>query len=508
MLVELGVVEQRYRAVSEVFDGASVTDVARRYGVARQTVHEWLRRYARNGGLGGLVDRSSRPESCPHQIGAVIEAQIVKLRHDHPGWGAATILWHLDKAGVLPLPSRSSIYRALVRHGLVVSKPRRRRREDYRRWERGRSMELWQMDVMGRAYLADGREVKLVTGIDDHSRFIVCARIVDRATARPVADALLGALRTHGAPEQLLTDNGNVFTDRFGRGVGPVMFDRICALHGIKHILTAPYSPTTTGKVERLHRTIRAEFLTMHDRKHPTISEFQTALDQWVVQYNTDRPHQSCGNQPPAHRFALADPTPVDTGELRDDPAPPSPPPISRWVNPQGRISLRGVSYPIGMTFCGELVQIVVRDGLVEVFHHGVLIATRAQRRKPPKPKPAAAKPVVAAVAPVTSTVSPGPNAGPTVTRLVDPKGEIGFAGKNYSCGKQWAGAHAQVTVVGDQVQFVVDGELVRIQPIRHDRAREYGAYARPNGQARKRTVKDDHDAHLPNPECRAGTGP
>ena len=42
MLVELGVVEQRYRAVLEVFDGAPVTEVARRYGVARQTLHGWL----------------------------------------------------------------------------------------------------------------------------------------------------------------------------------------------------------------------------------------------------------------------------------------------------------------------------------------------------------------------------------------------------------------------------------------------------------------------------------
>ena len=69
MLVELGVVEQRYRAVLEVLDeGAPVTEVARRYGVARQTVHEWLRRYASEGGLGGLADRSSRPASCPHQM--------------------------------------------------------------------------------------------------------------------------------------------------------------------------------------------------------------------------------------------------------------------------------------------------------------------------------------------------------------------------------------------------------------------------------------------------------
>jgi transposase-like protein len=70
VLVELGVVEQRYRAVLEVLEeGAPVTAVARRYGVARQTVHEWLRRYAEEG-LGGLADRSSRPGSCPHQMAA------------------------------------------------------------------------------------------------------------------------------------------------------------------------------------------------------------------------------------------------------------------------------------------------------------------------------------------------------------------------------------------------------------------------------------------------------
>ena len=64
MLVELGLVEQRYQAVLEVLsDGATVTDVVRRYGVARQTVHEWLRKYAARG-LGGLADRTSRPPAA------------------------------------------------------------------------------------------------------------------------------------------------------------------------------------------------------------------------------------------------------------------------------------------------------------------------------------------------------------------------------------------------------------------------------------------------------------
>ena len=63
------------------------------------------------------------------------------------------------------------------------------------------------------------------------------------------------------SPDQILTDNGKVFTGRFGPGTGEVLFDRICRENGIKHILTAPRSPTTTGKVERWHKTLRRDFL-------------------------------------------------------------------------------------------------------------------------------------------------------------------------------------------------------------------------------------------------------
>jgi hypothetical protein len=113
-----------------------------------------------------------------------LEARVLWIRRAHPSWGPSPIVWQLEREGREPLPGRSSVYRALVRHGLVEAKKRKRRREDYRRWERGRAMELWQMDVMGRVHLADGQEVKIVTGIDDHSRFVVCAKVVLRATAR------------------------------------------------------------------------------------------------------------------------------------------------------------------------------------------------------------------------------------------------------------------------------------------------------------------------------------
>ena len=92
MLVELRVAEQRYRAVWEVLDEASVTEVARRFGMSRQSVHAWLNRYAaEGGGLGGLGDRSSRPHSCPYQMSPATEARIVEIRRAHPVCGTAEL---------------------------------------------------------------------------------------------------------------------------------------------------------------------------------------------------------------------------------------------------------------------------------------------------------------------------------------------------------------------------------------------------------------------------------
>ena len=96
--------------------------------------------------------------------------------------------------------------RCLVRHGLVTPQARKRKRSDYKRWERSRSMELWQMDVVGGVRLADGTEAKIVSGVDDHSRFAISALVVPRATARPTCEALALAMRRYGVPAEILTD--------------------------------------------------------------------------------------------------------------------------------------------------------------------------------------------------------------------------------------------------------------------------------------------------------------
>ena len=99
-----------------------------------------------------------------------------------------------------------AIYRALLRTGLIVKGGRKKVLRTFRRWERGRPMELWQMDVVGSIFTVDGTEAKILTGIDDHSRFIVCTGVMARATARPVCEHFVAALTRWGVPEEILTD--------------------------------------------------------------------------------------------------------------------------------------------------------------------------------------------------------------------------------------------------------------------------------------------------------------
>jgi transposase InsO family protein len=415
--------------------------------------------------------------SCSHQIPPVVEARIVELRRAHPGWGPRTLLDRLGKEGVDPLPGRSSVHRALLRHHLIEPSKRRRTRDDYKRWERSRAMDLWQMDVVGRIFLVDGTQLYAITGVDDHSRFCVCARLVARATARPVCDALAFAMRAHGVPEQILTDNGKVFTARFGPGPGPVLFDRICNDNGIRHILTAPYSPTTTGKVERFHRTLRAEWARPTEGTFTTIVEAQASLDAWVEHYNTERPHQSLDMASPIDRFRLATPRTDLVETPRAAPVVASgvrPAGVTRWVDQRGSISLARFRYRVGIVFAGECVEVVCHAGLVEILHAGVLVATHAQRHtsETRKQPPAVARLREATV-------------GITVTRLADASGNVSFAGTAYRAGRSWARVPIDVAIVGGSVQLSKDGKVIRVHPIRHDRSRELGAFANPKGRPR-----------------------
>ena len=368
--------EQRYKAVLAVIaDGRTVTEVARDWGVSRQTMHTWLARYEAEG-LEGLGNRSRRPAHCPHQMPAAAEAKVLEMRRAKPFWGARRLAWELARKDAESAPSESAIYRCLVRAGVIEPVQRRWRRENWKRWERGTPMELWQLDTVGGFLLADGTSAKALTGVDDHSRFCVSARLMARERTQAVCDGFSSALRTYGVPAQVLTDNGKVFTGRFAQPPVDVLFDRICRENGVDHLLTEPRSPTTTGKIERFHRTLRVEFDTRQVFRN--LKTAQEALNEWVAYYNTQRPHQSLGDATPESRFRAGDgrlnrelaPRPERNGEQW----------VCRKVASNGIVSVGYQQVSVGKNYSGSACDVLVTDGLLQFWVGSELLKTVARR--------------------------------------------------------------------------------------------------------------------------------
>jgi transposase InsO family protein len=242
-------------------------------------------------------------------------------------------------------------------------------------------MQLWQLDIMGGIWLADGRELKAVTGVDDHSRFCVAAGLIERANARSVCRVFTQALERYGSPEELLTDNGKVFTGRLGPHPGEVLFDRICRERGITHLLTGVRRPTTTGKIERFHKTLRAELLT--GRRFDSLPQAQQVLDDWVADYNTRRPHQAIAMAVPNQRFqpATANPNPAPGPQTHSArPATPTPTEVTRRVSASGLIGVCYQQVSAGRHLAGQVVTVRLHPTLLQIFFAGQLLRTVPRR--------------------------------------------------------------------------------------------------------------------------------
>lgn len=337
--------EQRYQAVLAVIaDGATVTEVAGRFGVSRKTVHAWLNKYEA-GGLEALGDGSHRPRSCPHQMPALVEVALVEMRRAHPWWGPRRLVHELGRAGVEPVPSESGVYRALSRLGLIDPGARRPREWKFKRWERGAPMELWQMDVVGGFALADGRRVKALTGVDDHSRFCVSAFLMLRESSQRVCEGLALAMGRYGIPGQVLTDNGKVFTGRFNRPPVEVLFDRVFA----------------------------------------SMAAAQAELDAWVEDYNHQRPHQALEMATPASRFGQPQPAPVAPLRLPVGDARPAATRgdgdwVARRASRVGVVSVAWQQVALGQAAAGRDIDVWVTDQVLQFWDGATLLRTQARK--------------------------------------------------------------------------------------------------------------------------------
>ncbi|WP_042411071.1 IS481 family transposase [Streptacidiphilus carbonis] len=490
--------EHRYRAVLQVLDGVAVAQVARQAGASRQSVYTWVERY-HSGGLDALMDRSRRPHVSPHQVAAEVEALVCELRRSYPRWGARRIAHELGQRGLVPVPGRSTVHRILTRHGLVNNQDQNHRRV-YRRWQRDAPMQLWQLDIMGGVFLADGRECKLVTGIDDHSRFIVIAKVIANQSGRAVCTAFAEAMTTYGVPCEVLTDNGKQFTGRYTKPApAEVLFERICRENGVTARLTKPRSPTTTGKIERFHKTLRRELLD-HVGQFADQGTAQAAIDAWVHAYNHARPHQSLAMATPAAVFR---PTPADPprpGHQVDLPSvdPPQKAAVEELLAPRLPALLPSPRLPVDETQIGAvefeaLVSAIGRLCLpggqqlifpaalggrtttvwadcrsIYVFLDGEFLRTRASQFTPADLRALVERGGrIAGPEPAASALptAPLPSAVVEVDRLVGRDGDIGLAGARVKLAPHLAGQQVTLRFDGQLMHVIADGTVVKTMP-------------------------------------------
>jgi transposase InsO family protein len=286
--------------LSVVQQGLSSDEAARKFGVSKRWVNKLLVRY-RAGGLEALKPLSKRPRSTPHRTPQAIEDRIVKLRLELVAQGfdagPASIAARLKLAGKKP-PAISTIRRILHKHQLIVPQPKKRPRNSYIRFEADQPNETWQSDFT-HWKLADGTDVEILNFLDDHSRFLLGCRAFIPVTGRNVVDVFLELVAEFDAPQSTLTDNGRVFTARFGNGRNAFKY-KLQDL-GILQKNSSPNHPQTQGKIERFHQTLK-----LHLAQKPratSVAMLQQQLNYFRDRYNHERPHKALNGKTPAFAY-------------------------------------------------------------------------------------------------------------------------------------------------------------------------------------------------------------
>lgn len=330
-------------------DGITVAETCRRYGISRQTFYVYRRRLYGEG-VAALAPLSRRPLTSPAQISAEIESEIVRLRKANPRWGARTIHTRLQRCGVPRVPAVSTIHRVLQRNSLIQPRPRRRAVPAWRRFERYAPNDLWQIDGTQVA-LVDGSPAWVIDILDDHARYAIGATATRRFTVVAAWRAMETAITEHGAPRQLINDNGQQFISRDGHK--PVHFQQRLAAMGIKQLSSRPRHPQTCGKLERYHRTFK-DFYADHGPA-ASIDELQGLCDRFRWHYNHERPHQSLNQQVPSERYQAL--PKVGPGDRR--PRRPKTGPWVHTVSSAGTISHHRRKINIGQAWKGQQVTVI-----------------------------------------------------------------------------------------------------------------------------------------------------
>jgi putative transposase len=308
---ETGTVEEsRARFVIEAGRSAeSFAAMCRKHGISRKTGYKWVERFESDG-FEGLEDRSHRPESCPHRTPEDVEQRIVELRRRW-GWGAKK-LGRILRGEIGWAPSRDTLHRILVRHGLVERgrPPRRRTHPGEPPFEAERPNAVWTTDFKGEFRTGDGKLCFPLTVQDAHSRYQV--RALPKATIEETRPWFKRLFQRYGTPERIRSDNGYPFASR--------SLGRLSQLStwwvqlGIRPETIEPGKPQQNGRHERMHRTLKAGTARPPSKN---LRAQQARFDRFRKVFNEERPHESLGQETPASCYKRSERRPPRTPRVR-----------------------------------------------------------------------------------------------------------------------------------------------------------------------------------------------
>ncbi len=293
--------DERLRFVARLLEGERMAELCREFDISRKTGYKIFRRY-KDCGLAGLTDRARRPYRQANRLPFQIEALIVRLRQEHPTWGAPKLREKLRRQELgISLPAISTVHAVLDRHGLVS---RGRRRSTYKAEGTALSRpdqpnDLWCVDYKGEFQLADRRYCYPLTITDFASRYLLTCEALEGTKERYAFSVFEHVFQEFGLPKAIRTDNGVPFasvTAFFGLSKLSVWWLRLGI--GIERI--KPAHPEQNGRHERMHLTLKKE-ATKPPGKN--FLQQQARFDHWQHEYNHERPHQAIGMHYPAELY-------------------------------------------------------------------------------------------------------------------------------------------------------------------------------------------------------------
>ncbi|ODQ85492.1 IS481 family transposase, partial [Mycolicibacterium flavescens] len=281
-----------------------VSQFCRDHRISRQTFYKWRSRFSQEG-LAGLEERSRRPLSSPGQTTAAVEQAVLRTRmqlleagHDY---GPEAIVWAMKRQDQ-QAPSRTTVWRILTRHAVIVPQPQKRPKSATKRFCFHRPNECWQSDWTQWA-LADDTVTAICGTLDDHSRYLPALWAgIGHGTAELVWSTMVAGIAECGVPAMSLTDNGLAYTGR--RKGFEASFEANLRALGTRTINSRPFHPQTCGKIERFWQTLKKW---LHAQPAAaSIDELNDQLAYFRDFYNHHRPHRALRGATPAEIYTAS----------------------------------------------------------------------------------------------------------------------------------------------------------------------------------------------------------